>query len=137
MDVVAGRAFADERRPIRHVDWLLLVITVGLSVVGLFLLYSATNQTLRQDGLDPFARVNKQAFTIGLGLRRADRDVAAVDYRFFKVYAGFIYLGVACSRSCSCGSPGSAPPTRPAPHSDGSRSAACQITPVGVHASSR
>ena len=26
MDLVAGRAFAQERRPIRHVDWLLIVI---------------------------------------------------------------------------------------------------------------
>jgi rod shape determining protein RodA len=91
MDVVAGRAFADERRPIRHVDWLLIVITLGLSVVGLFLLYSATNQTLRQDGLDPFARVSKQAFTIGLGLVVL-LVMSSVDYRFFKVYAGFIYL---------------------------------------------
>jgi len=91
MDVVAGRAFADERRPIRHVDWLLLVITLGLSVVGLFLLYSATNQTLRQDGLDPFTRVSKQAFTIGLGIVVLI-VMSSVDYRFFKVYAGFIYL---------------------------------------------
>jgi rod shape determining protein RodA len=91
MDVVAGRAFADERRPIRHVDWLLIAITLGLSVVGLFLLYSATNQTLRQDGLDPFTRVSKQAFTIGLGVVVL-LVMSSVDYRFFKVYAGFIYL---------------------------------------------
>jgi rod shape determining protein RodA len=92
MDVVAGRAWADERRPIRHVDWLLLAITAGLSIVGLFLLYSATNQTLRQDGLDPFTRVSKQAFTMGAGLVVL-LVLAAVDYRFFKVYAGFIYVG--------------------------------------------
>jgi rod shape determining protein RodA len=91
MDLVAGRVFADERRPIRHVDWVLIAITVALSAVGLLLLYSATNQTLRQDGLDPFTRVNKQAITmmVGLGLMIA---LAAFDYRFFKVYAGFIYL---------------------------------------------
>jgi rod shape determining protein RodA len=91
MDLVAGRVWADERRPIRHVDWVLIAITVALSGVGLLLLYSATNQTLRQDGLDPFTRVNKQAITIvlGLGVMIA---LAAFDYRFFKVYAGFIYL---------------------------------------------
>jgi rod shape determining protein RodA len=91
MDLVAGRVFADERRPVRHVDWLLIVTTVALSVVGLLLLYSATNQTLRQDGVDPFARVDKQAITmlVGLGVLIA---LAAMDYRFFKVYAGFIYL---------------------------------------------
>jgi rod shape determining protein RodA len=91
MDLVAGRVFADERRPVRHVDWLLIATTVALSVVGLLLLYSATNQTLRQDGVDPFARVDKQAITmlVGLGVLIA---LAAMDYRFFKVYAGFIYL---------------------------------------------
>jgi rod shape determining protein RodA len=91
MDLVAGRVFADERRPIRHVDWVLIAIIVALSAVGLVLLYSATNQTLRQDGLDPFTRVNKQAITmvLGLGVMIA---LAAFDYRFFKVYAGFIYL---------------------------------------------
>ncbi len=92
MDLVAGRVWADERRPIRHVDWLLIVIALLLAVVGLFLLYSATNQTLRQDALDPFARVNKQAFTMGLGLV-VMIVMSTIDYRFVKVYAGFIYLG--------------------------------------------
>jgi rod shape determining protein RodA len=92
MDLVAGRVWADERRPIRHVDWVLIALTVALSAVGLLLLYSATNQTLRQDGFDPFARVNKQAFTMGMGLV-VMLVLTLFDYRFFKVYAGFIYLG--------------------------------------------
>jgi rod shape determining protein RodA len=90
MDLVAGRVWAQERRPIRHVDWLLIVVTIALSGVGLALLYSATNQTLRQDGLDPFVRVNKQAITMGLGLVVL-LVLTLFDYRFFKVYAGFIY----------------------------------------------
>jgi rod shape determining protein RodA len=91
MDLVAGRVWAQERRPIRHVDWLLIVVTIALSGVGLALLYSATNQTLRQDGLDPFVRVNKQAITMGLGLVVL-LVLTLFDYRFFKVYAGFIYV---------------------------------------------
>jgi rod shape determining protein RodA len=91
MDLVAGRTFAQERRPIRHVDWFLLVLALGLSAVGLLLLYSATNQTLRQDGLDPLTRVNKQAFTIGLGLVVLIVTVS-FDYRFLKIYAAFVYL---------------------------------------------
>jgi rod shape determining protein RodA len=91
MDLVAGRTFAQERRPIRHVDWFLLVLTLALSGVGLLLLYSATNQTLRQDGLDPFARVSKQAITMVLGVIVV-LVVASFDYRFLKIYAGFIYL---------------------------------------------
>jgi rod shape determining protein RodA len=91
MDLVAGRAFAQERRPIRHVDWFLIVIAIALSVVGLLLLYSATSQTLRQGGFDPFDRVNKQAVTMVLGAGAA-LAIASVDYRFWKIYAGFIYI---------------------------------------------
>jgi rod shape determining protein RodA len=91
MDLVAGRTFAQERRPVRHVDWFLLVLACALAAVGLLLLYSATSQTLRQDGLDPFARVNKQAVTIGLGIIVVV-VMMSFDYRFLKIYAGFVYL---------------------------------------------
>jgi rod shape determining protein RodA len=96
MDVVAGRVYAEERRPLRHVDLVLLAVTGTLIVVGFFLLYAATSQTLRQDGLDPFLRVNKQVVTaaIGLGLMIL---IASFDYRFLKVYAAFIYAGVVLS----------------------------------------
>src|SRR5205814_7804822 len=90
MDLVAGRIWAEERRPYRHVDWFLLLLTAGLMVVGLLLLYSATNQTLRGEGLDPFVRVKKQAITAVLGAIVLIA-VCSFDYRFFKVYAGFIY----------------------------------------------
>jgi rod shape determining protein RodA len=93
MDLVAGRAFAEERRPIRHIDVLLLLVTALMLVVGFFLLYSATNQTLRQDRLDPFLRVNKQMVTAAIGVVLL-LVMAAFDYRFLKVYAGFIYAGV-------------------------------------------
>jgi len=92
MDLVASRTFAHERRPIRHVDWVLIGIAGALSVVGLLLLYSATSQTLRQGGFDPFDRVNKQAVTMVLGAG-VMLGLASIDYRFWKIYAGFIYLG--------------------------------------------
>ncbi|MDH4111980.1 MAG: rod shape-determining protein RodA [Actinomycetota bacterium] len=90
MDVVAGRVWVDERRPIRHLDPTLLIVTAVLVVIGLFAIYSATSQTLRADGFDPFSRVNKQAVTAVLGLV-ALLVLATFDYRFLKVYAGFIY----------------------------------------------
>ena len=92
MDMVAGRVWADERRPIRHIDWFLLLVTACLILVGLFLLYSATASTLRGMGVEPFARVKKQAVTAVLGFVGL-LVIASFDYRFFKVYAGFIYLG--------------------------------------------
>jgi rod shape determining protein RodA len=92
MDIVAGRVWSDERRPIRHVDWFLIALVIAMVIFGQFLLYSATNQTLRQDGLDPFARVNKQVVAALIGLALA-MVIATFDYRFFKVYAGFLYAG--------------------------------------------
>jgi rod shape determining protein RodA len=96
MSVVAGRVVADERRPIRHVDPVLLGVTGILLVAGFFLLYSATNQTLKQDGLDPFLRVNRQMATAAIGAVLL-LLMASFDYRFLKVYAGFIYGGIVLS----------------------------------------
>jgi rod shape determining protein RodA len=92
MDLVAGRSVAVERRPIRHIDWVLLAVVAALTVSGMFLLYSATNQTLRQDGLDPFQRVERQLLVVTVGVLLMV-GTAAFDYRFFKVYAGFVYAG--------------------------------------------
>jgi rod shape determining protein RodA len=96
MDLVAGKAIAVERRPIRHVDPVLLGVTAVLLLLGFFLLYSATNQTLKQDGFDPYLRVNRQVFTAALGLGLLVL-MASFDYRFLKVYASFIYAGVVLS----------------------------------------
>src|SRR4029453_12191599 len=85
-DLVAGRVWAEQRRPIRHLDPMLLLVTGGLVIVGLFAIYSATGQTLRQDGLDPLARVNKQLVTAILGFILL-LLIATFDYRFLKVYA--------------------------------------------------
>ena len=93
MDLVAGRVYADERRPIRHIDGFLLLVTAILLLLGFFLIYSATNQTLEQDRLDPFLRVNKQMVTAAIGVVLI-LVMATFDYRFLKVYAGFIYAGV-------------------------------------------
>jgi rod shape determining protein RodA len=89
-DMVAGRVWTEQRRPIRHLDPTLLVVVAGLVVVGLFAIYSATSQTLRQDGLDPLSRVNKQLVTAVLGFILL-LLIATFDYRFLKVYAGFIF----------------------------------------------
>jgi rod shape determining protein RodA len=90
MDLVAGRVWSDERRPIRHLDPVLLVTSVLLAVVGLFLVYSATSQSLRTLRLDPGQFVKKQITALVLGFVMLVL-VAAFDYRFYKVYAGFIY----------------------------------------------
>ena len=90
MDLIAGRVWADERRPIRHLDPVLLITALLLAVAGLFLVYSATHQSLTTLGLDPAQFLTKQftAFVLGFVLLLL---IAAFDYRFYKVYAGFFY----------------------------------------------
>ena len=93
MDLIAGRVWADERRPIRHLDPVLLGTCLLLAAAGLFLVYSATHQSLDALELDPAQFVKKQftAFVLGFVLLIL---VAAFDYRFYKVYAGFAYAAV-------------------------------------------
>jgi rod shape determining protein RodA len=90
MDLVAGRVWSEERRPIRHLDPVLLVTPILLSVVGLFLVYSSTHRSLTTLGEDPGQFVKKQFTALVLGFVMLV-VVAAFDYRFYKVYAGFIY----------------------------------------------
>ena len=93
MDLVAGRYASEERRPIRHLDPMLILVTGLIVVAGMLLLYSATKTTLIGEGESPFARVEKQVVTAVIGIVLM-LLVATFDYRFLKVYAGFIYAGV-------------------------------------------
>ena len=90
MDLVAGRALAQDRRPTRHLDPVLVVTTASLTVVGFFLIYSATRQKEAAVQLGTGTDLGKQviAFAIGVGLLVL---VAAFDYRFYKVYAALVY----------------------------------------------
>ncbi len=51
MELASGRVIAGERRPIRHVDPVLLGAAVVLAVIGLFAIYSATHQSLSAVGV--------------------------------------------------------------------------------------
>ena len=73
MDLVAGRVWADERRPIRHLDPVLLVATMLLAVAGLLLVYSATNQVAADAAPGPGTFVKKQFTALVLGFVIADR----------------------------------------------------------------
>jgi len=90
MDLVAGRAFAAERRPIRHLDPALLLVSFTLSVIGLLSIYSSTRVTLQSLDQDPMLYVKKQVIALVLGIVLL-LCIATIDYRFFKVYAGLTY----------------------------------------------
>ena len=93
MDLVAGRVTTEERRPIRHLDLMLILIVGLITVAGFFLLYSATKTTLIGENQSQYARVVKQAITAAIGLV-VMLLLCTFDYRFLKVYAGFIYAGI-------------------------------------------
>ena len=90
MDLVVGKAYPVERRPVRHIDGLLLLAVAGLVVSGLFMVYSATHQSLAAVALDPGTYVKRQMTFAALGLIVITL-VASFDYRFLKVYAGMLY----------------------------------------------
>ena len=92
MDLVARRAYPLERRPIRHVDLLLVAAMLGLAIAGLLMVYSATRPSLVATGIDPRTFLKRQVTFVGIGAV-AVMVAAVFDYRFLKVYAGLVYAG--------------------------------------------
>jgi rod shape determining protein RodA len=92
MDLVAGRSYASERRPIRHLDPVLLAAALALAVIGVLMVYSATHQSLTALHQDPATYLKKQATFVAIGVVVV-LAMAAFDYRFLKVYAGVVYVG--------------------------------------------
>lgn len=78
MDLVAGRVVPAERRPIRHLDPVLVLVSVALVSVGLLLIYSATHRSLAAIGEDPGFYLKRQATFAALGVVLA-LLVASVD----------------------------------------------------------
>ena len=90
MDLVAGKAYPAERRPIRHLDPVLLIAALALGILGVLMVYSATHGSLVAQHLDPGLYLKKQAMFLALGAVVV-MVTASFDYRFVKVYAGLIY----------------------------------------------
>jgi rod shape determining protein RodA len=91
MDLAAGRMVASERRAIRHVDPVLIVAALGLSVIGLLAIYSATHQSLASVDLDPGRFVKRQLTFLAVAVMVLAL-AASFDYRLLKVYAGIVYV---------------------------------------------
>jgi rod shape determining protein RodA len=91
MDLAAGRMMASERRVIRHVDPVLIAAAIGLAVIGLFAIYSATHQSLAAVHLDPGRFVKRQLTFLAVAVMVLAL-AASFDYRLLKVYAGIVYV---------------------------------------------
>ena len=91
MDLVATRMYLSERRPLRHLDPVLLVTVLALGIVGLVTIYSATHASLVAQRIDPGFYLKKQLTFVTLGIV-VILVAASFDYRFAKVYAGIVYV---------------------------------------------
>jgi rod shape determining protein RodA len=88
-----GRWLGRENAAFRHLDPMLIFSAVALSVYGLFMVYSATNQSLTSLNEDPGFFLKKQLGFLMLGLV-ALLVTATFDYRLAKVYATVGYAVV-------------------------------------------
>ena len=93
MDVAIGRVGSARERPYRHLDLALVVVMLALSVIGLFVQYSSTYASQRSFGEDPSLFVKKQMTWLVLSALVLLITIA-FDYRYAKVYAGFIYAAM-------------------------------------------
>ena len=79
----------DPSAPWRHIDWVLLVTVVIISVVGLLMVFSTTR------GASPpylYSKASKQLLYLVMGFI-AGGIVFLIDYRHFRDWAPFIYGG--------------------------------------------
>jgi rod shape determining protein RodA len=76
---------------LRSIDWLLLVSTLTLCVLGALLVYSATKQFQIDHQLDPQAYLKRHLVNVGIGLVLGF-VVACVDYQSLRAYAPVLYL---------------------------------------------
>ena len=84
-----ARAFA-RNSPLRHMDWLLIVVVLGLSAIGTLLVWSATQPSLLAAGQDPRTYLKKQLLNVVIGLILMVA-VSLIDTRQLRTWAPAFY----------------------------------------------
>ena len=84
-----ARAFA-RNSPLRHMDWLLVVVVLGLSAIGTLLIWSATQPGLLAAGHDPRTYLKKQLLNVAIGLVLMV-GVSLVDTRQLRTWVPLFY----------------------------------------------
>ncbi len=90
-----ARAFA-RNSPLRHMDWLLIVVVLGLSAIGTLLVWSATQPGLLAAGQDPRTYLKKQLLNVVIGLVLMI-TVSLIDTRRVRAWVPFFYAGTILS----------------------------------------
>jgi rod shape determining protein RodA len=81
------------RRYLRHIDVLLMAVTVILAVIGVVMVYSATRTKLQLLGLDPHSYLKHQAIYVFIGFL-VMMAFTVVDYHHFEELGLLAYGGV-------------------------------------------
>jgi rod shape determining protein RodA len=84
-----ARAFA-RNSPLRHMDWLLIVVVLALSAIGTLLVWSATQPGLLAAGQDPRTYLKKQLLNVVIGLILM-AGVSLIDTRQLRTWAPAFY----------------------------------------------
>src|SRR5580704_14492861 len=80
--------------PLRHLDWVLLLVVLALSLLGTILIWSATAPTLQLQGADPRTYFMKQLLNVAIGLVLM-AAVSMLDYRQIRLLSPVV-LVVSC-----------------------------------------
>ena len=75
---------------LRHVDWILILAVLALSLIGTLLIWSATAPGLRQAGANPHTYLDKQVLVVVIGLALM-AGVSLIDYQVLRMIAPFAY----------------------------------------------
>jgi rod shape determining protein RodA len=75
---------------LRHVDWVLILVVLALSLIGTLLVWSATAPGLAQSGANTHAYLEKQLLVVVIGLLLMS-GVTLLDYRILRILAPFAY----------------------------------------------
>ena len=86
---LVARALA-KRGLLRQLDWLLIAVAIGLTVMGTLLIWSATAPALEQAGLDPRTYLKKQVLNACIGVALLF-ITACVDYRKYRSATPVLY----------------------------------------------
>src|ERR1700749_3369904 len=86
-----ARSFA-RNSPLRHMDWILVVVVLGLTAIGTLLVWSATEPGLDAAGQDPRTYLKKQLLNVAIGLVLMI-GVSLIDTRQLRTWAPFFYGG--------------------------------------------
>jgi rod shape determining protein RodA len=88
------RAAFGRRSPLRHLDWVLLLTVLALSLLGTLLVWAATEPALKQAGADPHSYLIRNLINIAIGLVLM-AGVSMLDYRQIRMLSPIV-LVISC-----------------------------------------